>query len=226
MNKYIRQEVLEEIGPVGQKIISLASVAVIGVGALGTTTSELLVRAGVGKILLVDKDIVEEVNLQRQVLFDENDVGKKKVLVAKEKLNKINSEVDVEVKEDFLSDENISVLDGYKLILDCTDNMNARHTINDYCEKENKTWIHSAVVGTTGNILVIKNKKEYGKFRIVFGSSESFDSCAQIGVIGPVCSMISSIQVSEALKIILGKEPCIDLIRVNIWDNSYEKIKF
>lgn len=223
MNKYIRQEVLKEIGVLGQKKISTSSVAIVGIGALGTASSELLVRAGVGKLLLVDKDKVELVNLQRQLLFDEADVGELKVVVAKDKLSKINVDVSITVVEDFLSENNVSVLKDYDLILDCTDNMKARQVINNYCESVEKIWIHSAVVGTKGNVLVVKN---YEKFRKVFGSAESFDACEQIGIIGSACMMVSSIQVSEALKIICEVNCCEDLIRVDVWSNSFEKIKF
>jgi len=221
-NRYIRQIVLEEIGKEGQKKILAASVAIIGIGALGTVSSELLVRSGVGKILLVDKDVVDIVNLQRQLLFSEDDVGKKKVIAAKERLTKINFEVKIDIVEDFLDDENVSVLKDYDLILDCTDNMRARHVINDFCEKNNKKWIYAAASGIRGNVLVVEN---YAQFRKIFNSGETFDSCRDMGVINALINIISSLQVTECLKLIIGENYCKDLIRFDVWNNSYQKIK-
>lgn len=221
-NRYVRQEALTEIGKAGQALLGKSSVAVIGMGALGSCTAEMLVRAGVGRVLLVDKDKVDFVNLQRQMLFEEKDVGKSKVKVASEKLKRINSEVVVEFEEVFLSTENSSILDAYDLILDCTDNMFARHIINDYCERNKKTWIYSAVVGTKGNVLVVQDCK---KFRQVFKSAESFDNCENLGVVNSAVTMTSSIQVSEALKFLVKNGVSKQLIRFDAWKNEFEKIK-
>lgn len=221
-NRYIRQEILEEIGKEGQDKIQKGSVAVIGVGALGTCTCELLVRAGIGKLLLVDNDKIDLTNLQRQLLFDEDDVGKKKVVVAKEKLSKINSEVEINIVNEFLDENNIDLLDDYDLVLDCTDNMKARHVINDYCENKKKKWIYSAAIGVTGNILVVD---DYMKFRSIFKSGEAFDNCENIGVINTIIPMISSIQVTETIKILTNQEYTKELIRINNWENDYQTIK-
>jgi len=223
MNRYVRQEVLKEIGVSGQKNLSKAKVAIIGVGALGTMTAELLTRAGVGELLLVDKDKISLVNLQRQVLFEEKDVGKFKVVVAKNKLKKINSEVSIRIVKEFLTPQNAdALLADYSIILDCTDNMLARNVINDYCNKQKKIWIYSAASGTSGNVLVVKNPKLFRKF---FRSGETFDRCEEIGVINTITSITASLQVTEAIKIITKKNFRKDLIRINVWNNSYEKIK-
>ena len=223
MKRYVRQEALAEIGKKGQEHIKKSSVAVIGVGALGCVTAELLVRAGVHNILLFDKDKIDLVNLQRQMLFDENDIGKSKVVTAREKLSKINSEVNIEIVDEFLSEANSSKLKNYDLILDCTDNMKARHIINDFCEKSKKKWIYSAVVGTKGNVLVVD---DYKKFRKVFGSNESFGSCEEIGVVNAVCSLASSVQVAEAQKILTRKTHSKGLLRFDVWKGSFERINF
>ena len=108
--RYIRQEIFKEIGKKGQKKLSNSTVAIIGLGALGSVSAELLARAGIGKLTLIDLDIVELSNLQRQSLFDENDVGKPKALSAKEHLNKINSDVKVDFFIDDLNFNNINKL--------------------------------------------------------------------------------------------------------------------
>lgn len=222
MKRYTRQVVLEEIGKEGQEKILAASVAIVGIGALGTVSSELLLRAGVGKLLLVDKDKVDLVNLQRQLLFSEEDLDKKKVIAAKERLKKINSDVEINVVEDFLEDSNSDILKNYDLVLDCTDNMRARHVINDYCEKNKKKWIYAAASGTKGNVLVVEN---YEQFRKIFNSGETFDSCRELGVINSLTNIISSLQTVEAFKILVGEVYCKDLIRFDVWNNSYKKIK-
>lgn len=220
MTRYIRQIKLEEIGKQGQEKICAGSVIVVGVGALGTATSELLVRAGIGKICLIDGDSVSLVNLHRQLLFEEADDGKKKAFVAKEKLNKINSDVEIEIVEEFLDENNVDMLlTGYDLILDCTDNMRTRKIINDYCLRFDKIWIYAAASSTKGNVLVVDNPQ---KFNSIFKTGETFDNCKEIGVINTVTAIVSSLQVTEAIKIIVGKAYCKKLIRFNVWDNSYE----
>ncbi len=222
MDRYVRQRVLRQIGNEGQEKLKSSKVVVIGVGALGTLTAELLVRAGIGKILLVDKDVVDMVNLQRQVLFEEVDIGQKKVVVAKEKLQRINKNIEIEVIDDFLRDGNSIMLNDCDLILDCTDNMRARHAINNYCASTEKKWVHAAGSGVTGNVLVVDNPVLFEK---IFGGSASFDSCEEIGVMNSLTAMVSSLQVTEALKILVGDEYCKDLIRVNVWENKYERIR-
>lgn len=222
MDRYVRQRVLRQIGNEGQEKLKSSKVVVIGVGALGTLTAELLVRAGIGKILLVDKDVVDMVNLQRQVLFEEVDIGQKKVVVAKEKLQRINKNIEIEVIDDFLRDGNSIMLNDCDLILDCTDNMRARHAINNYCASTEKLWVHAAGSGVTGNVLVVDNPVLFEK---IFGGSASFDSCEEIGVMNSLTAMVSSLQVTEALKILVGDEYCKDLIRVNVWENKYERIR-
>lgn len=219
--KYLRQEKLKEIGKEGQKLISKAKIAIIGIGALGTVASELLARAGIGNLLLIDKDLVHEVNLQRQ-LFEEKDKGKEKVLAMKERIQKINSSVKVETLTEYLSNQNTNILENYDLILDCTDNMKTRHIINEYCKKTKKIWIHAAGSGVKGNILVVDSPEKFSK---IFKSNESFDSCEEIGVINTLTTIIASLQVTEAIKIITKKEYSKELIRFNLWENEYFKYK-
>lgn len=220
--KYLRQEKLKEIGPKGQKLISNSKIAIIGIGALGTITAQLLTRAGISKLLLVDNDEVHITNLQRQ-FFDEKDIGKQKTLVTKNKLKKINSDIKINTVEEFLAQKNVDMLKDYDLILDCTDNMKTRHIINEYCQENKKIWIYAAGSGTKGNILVVDNPD---KFSSIFKSAETFDSCQEIGVLNTLTTIIASLQVTEAIKIITKQPYSKELIRFNIWENTYQKIKF
>jgi len=222
MDRYVRQRVLRQIGDEGQEKLKNSKVAVVGLGALGTLTAELLVRAGVGKITLVDKDVVDMVDLHRQVLFEERDIAQKKVVVAREKLQRINRNVQIDVIDDFLRDGNSIMLNDCDLILDCTDNMRARHAINNFCASSDKKWVHAAASGVTGNVLVVDNPEVFAK---LFGGAANLDSCEEIGVMNSLTTMISSLQVTEAIKILTGNEYCKDLIRFNAWENKYELIK-
>lgn len=219
--RYKRQEVLEEIGVEGQRKLKAGKVVVVGLGALGTVTAQLLVRAGV-QVTLIDHDVVDLVNLQRQLLYDENDVGKKKVVVCKEKLDSVNSEVEINVDNLLLSEENSDVLNGFDIILDCTDNMRTRHVINNHCMSTGQVWIYAAGSTTKGNVLVVDNPK---KFKTFFRSGETFDKCSEVGVLNSLTTIIAGLQTTEALKILLGQEYSKSLIRFDIWKNRYDLIK-
>ena len=220
--RYIRQEKLKEIGKKGQVLIRNSKIAIIGVGALGTVSAELLTRAGIGELLLVDNDKIDLLNLQRQTLFQEKHEGKYKVDVAKKELQKINSEVKIKIKKTYFKNENSKLLNNYDLILDCTDNMHSRHIINEYAKKQSKTWIYCAAVGTQANMLVVK---DYDKFKEIFKSNETLDSCSKIGVTNTITNFAASIQVNLALKLILKQPYTKDLIRFDIWNNEFKLIK-
>ena len=219
MNRYVRQEILGEIGVSGQEKIRKAKVAVVGVGGLGSVCAELLVRAGVGSLLLIDKDVVSLVNLHRQFSFKEGDVGKSKVFVLKDYLSKVNSGVSISVVEDFLHEKNTGVLDGFDLVLDCSDNMLARRVINSYCSSSGKPWIHAAASGVVGNVLFVSDSSVFDKF---FRSGESFGDCSEVGVLNSLPVLIASVQVSQAIRFIVDGSFCEGLIRINPWLSSFD----
>lgn len=219
MKKYVRQETLREIGVKGQTMIGKSKIAIIGLGALGTVSAELLCRAGIGELLLVDNDSVSLENIHRQSLYVVSDVGLDKVSVSRRVLKKINPDVKISVLNAFLIEDNVSCLDDCDLILDCTDNMLSRRVINDYCSVSKKTWIHAAASGIMGNVLVVKKSSDFSR---VIRSGESFDSCAEIGVLNTLTTLVSSVQVTQALRIIMGLEPDVRLLRFNIWESSFE----
>lgn len=222
MNKYIRQETLKEIGATGQKKIRNSKIAIIGIGALGTLTAELLTRAGIGELLLIDQDKITIENIHRQFLYKEQDRGKLKTETAKKALNKINKDVNIKTHTEYLNEKNTHILNDYDLILDCTDNMLTRHIINNYCKEKQKTWIHAAATGVKGNVLVVTNPETFKK---IIRTGETFDNCEQIGVLNTLTTMISTMQVTQALKIILNKPHENGLIRINAWTSEFKIYK-
>lgn len=223
MNKYSRQIIFNKIGKEGQDKINKASIAIVGLGALGTVASEQLARAGIGKLILIDRDFIEESNLQRQTLYNEEDVGKFKAETAAKKIEKINSDVKIEYFVNDLNHRNIDKLLVADIILDCTDNLYTRYLINDYCKKNKLTWIYSAAIKDFGNVAVFEPDKAC--FRCIFNEAESTETCDTVGIINTISSSISSIAITQTLKLILNEKNEQELIRFDIWNNSISKIK-
>jgi|TARA_Y100000310_G_scaffold22935_2_gene21941 adenylyltransferase/sulfurtransferase len=224
--RYIRQEIFREIGKEGQDKLRNGTVAIVGLGALGSVSAELLARAGIGKLILIDRDIVELSNLQRQSLFDENDVGKAKSIQAKVHLDEINSEIQIISVVDDLNSDNIDKIINNKinLILDCTDNLETRFLINDFSIKNNIPFIYSSAVGSKGYVFdVIPDKTACLKCFLI--ESKALDTCETVGVLNTITHLISSIQVNEAIKILLDKEYEKQLLFFDIWKNELTKIK-
>ncbi len=221
--RYIRQEIFNKIGKENQEKLKNSTVTIVGIGALGTITLELLARAGIGKIIIIDRDIIELNNLQRQSLFTEEDINKPKVLTAKEKIEKINSEIKIEEHLVDLDYDNVELLKS-NLILDCTDNIYTRFLINDYSRKNNIPWIYSSVIGAKGMTLNIT--KENPCFSCIFKEpNELLDTCDTAGVLNTTPHAIAAIVVTEAIKILTNQPHRNDLIHYDLWENSITKIK-
>ena len=212
---YSRQELV--IGKKAQKKLEKSKVVIIGVGALGSLTSELLVRSGVKNLILYDRDFVELSNLQRQHLFNLKDVGKPKVKAAKKYLEAINPKVKIEEHFESLTYKNVKKLKA-DLILDCTDNMQTRFLLNDYCSKNKIKCIFSSAVQEKGYVFS-------GCYSCIFSGLKSIDNCETLGVLNSITSLISSLQVSEAMKILIGKKVDNDLIYINLNKNEFSKIE-
>lgn len=223
MNKYSRQIIFDKIGNQGQEKIRNTSIAIVGLGALGTVASEQLTRAGIGKLILIDRDYIEESNLQRQTLYNEEDIGRFKAETAAKKLEKINSEVKIDFFVNDLNHRNIDKLLVSDIILDCTDNLYTRYLINDYCKKNKIQWIYSAAIKDYGNVMPILPEKAC--FRCAFDESESTETCDTAGIVNTIPSTIASIAVTQALKLILNENFDQELIRFDIWNNNLTKIK-
>ncbi|OBX25421.1 adenylyltransferase/sulfurtransferase [Gelidibacter algens] len=203
--RYDRQIKLDEVGVSGQEKLRKASVLIVGVGGLGCPAAQYLTGAGVGKIGLMDHDTISITNLHRQVLYDENDLGKPKALVAKQKLHRLNSEVELIAIEEALTKDNAEQLfNQYDLILDGTDNFETKYLINDACILAGKPWVYASIYKNEGQLSVF-NYKNGPSYRCLFPKTTRQNvSCEATGVLGVVPGIFGMLQAMEALKIILG----------------------
>lgn len=230
--RYSRQILFKEIGRAGQKRIRRRGVAVIGAGALGSAASEMLVRAGVGRLVVVDRDYVDETNLQRQSLFDEESLERNlpKAVAATERLRHINHEVDVEGRVMDVHGANVEeVVDGFDLILDGTDNFETRYVLNDACVKKAIPWIYAACVGSYGMSFVVRPGvtpclRCFMEDEPPPGTSPTCDTA---GIIAPVVHAVVAFQVTEALKILAGREDALlaSVFSVDVWSGKLERFQ-
>jgi adenylyltransferase/sulfurtransferase len=226
-NRYSRQILLPEIGPEGQKKLDRCRAVVIGCGALGTYALSFLVRAGVGQVTVVDRDIIDLSNLQRQSLFDEKDVGRPKAKVAEERLRNINSEISIHGTLADINHANVvGIVKDATVVLDATDNMDTRFLVNDACVKLGIPWIYAGAVGVTGMVMPVV--KEGPCLRCVFPSLPQpgqLPTCDTVGIVNTLPSAVASIQVTEAFKIMQGKEPLRELVVLDVWQGEFQRIK-
>jgi len=206
--RYVRQIALTEIGREGQRRLREASVLIVGCGALGTAQAELLTRAGIGRLAIVDHDLVEIHNLPRVHLFDEDDVTehRPKVMAATRKLRRINSETKIEERTIRMTAENVEQLVLHvDLILDATDNFETRFLLNDACVKSAKPWIYGGVVGVTGLSLVIR-PADGPCLRCVMPELPPGDlpTCEELGVLGAMPTILAAWQVTRAIELLTG----------------------
>jgi molybdopterin-synthase adenylyltransferase len=231
-NRYSRQLLFWPEGEVSQGKLSKKSVTIIGIGALGTALANHLVRAGIGEIRIVDRDIVEESNLQRQMLFDEQDARNHipKAVAAKQKLTSINSTVTI---LDFVEEVNAnnieSIVTGTDLILDGTDNMMIRFLINDISIKLGIPWIYGGVVHSRGmTTTIIPNKTPC--FRCIFPNAQlgHGETCDTVGVLSTVVHIIASYQATEALKFLIEDTKSMrqEMIQLDVWKNDFDEFPF
>jgi molybdopterin-synthase adenylyltransferase len=212
------------LGEEGQRRLLASRVLLVGCGALGSVLANSMVRAGVGFLRIVDRDVIELDNLHRQVLFDEEDVtaGLPKAEAARCKLQKINSRVAVEAVVDDLNHTNIvDLAAGANLILDGTDNFETRFLINDLAVKTKRPWIYGACVGSTGLSMPII-PGETPCLRCVFEDPPSLEmspTCETAGILGPVVGMVANHQAMEAIKILSGRLEAVDrrLLSFDAW---------
>jgi len=221
--RYSRQELFDKIGKEGQNLLKKSKVAVIGLGATGSSSAELLARAGIGELILIDRDVVELDNLQRQALYNEDDVGNVKAEAIKNHLGKINSEVKVRALVMDLDYKNINEIKA-DLVLDCTDNIETRNLLNEYCHKNRIPWIYSGVIGDNG--LVLNFTGDYC-FNCVFDNikPELLGTCDTRGVLNTIVKVISGIQVNEAIKLLTKQDYSNEMLYFNISNNKLEKYK-
>ncbi len=230
--RYSRQILFREIGKAGQEMLLVSRVLLVGCGALGAAHAEMLARAGVGKLRIVDRDFVELTNLQRQTLFKEFDAAERlpKAIAAKTRIAEINSDVQVEAIIADVNNSNIeSLIDGCDLVLDGTDNFQVRYLLNDACVKHNVTWIYGAAVSSYGTTMTII-PGETPCLRCIFDEmpdAGSSPTCDTAGVIMPIIATVSATQVAEALKILVGDTALLhgSLMQFDVWANDRQRIK-
>jgi len=228
--RYSRQILFPPIGREGQEKLRNAQAVILGCGALGTAQATLLARAGCGKLRIVDRDYVEESNLQRQMLFDESDAAQRlpKAVAAQRKLQLINSDVEVEgIVADARGSNIEELIAGSNLILDGCDNFETRFLLNDAAVKHNIPWIYGAVVGSYGvTLTILPGRTACLACALPEPPQGLGETCDTAGVIGPAVSWVASIQVAEALKILLGLEAEMHgkLMDYDIWTNRHQQV--
>ena len=231
LDRYSRQMLLPQIGEEGQKRLHKSSVVIIGCGGLGGVIATSLVRAGIGKIELIDRDIIEYHNLHRQVLFSEDDVKNRlpKAVAAERYLKKVNSSIEIEGVVTDVTYANVEkLITGADLVLDGLDNPETRFIINDACMKHKIPWIYGAAISTSGMTMnIIPGKTPC--FRCVFPSQPVpgvLPTCDTAGVIGPAPFIIGSLQATEAMKILLGRQEINrDIIFIDVWEDTFQQFK-
>jgi len=230
-SRYERQYILKEIGRNGQRNLERSRVAVIGLGALGSVSANLLARAGVGHLRLIDRDHLEMNNLQRQVLYDEKDIRDNlpKAIAAERRLRQINSEIKIESVVADLNPLTIDeILEDVDTIIDGTDNFETRFLMNDYALNRGVPWIYGGAVGTEGMSYVVL-PHEGPCLRCLFGQApkpEHMQTCDRAGILAPVAHLIASFQTVEAIKILAGKWEDVEtkLWKVDIWSREFKSI--
>jgi molybdopterin/thiamine biosynthesis adenylyltransferase len=228
-SRYSRQELFAGLGPEGQARLRRARVVVVGCGALGSVLSETMVRAGVGAVTVVDRDFVEESNLQRQSLFDEADValGLPKAAAAEAHLRALNSDVEVlGVVTDLVADNAEALLAGADLVLDGTDNFETRFLLNDVCVRAGLPWVYGACVGSYGLALLVR-PKQTPCLRCLLEERPapgSGPTCDTAGVVAPIVHVIAGIQAAEAMKLLAGRMESLlpGLVTVDLWQGQFD----
>jgi adenylyltransferase/sulfurtransferase len=203
--RYQRQIVLPDIGVSGQEKLISAKVLVVGAGGLGVPVLQYLVSMGVGHIGLIDDDVVSLSNLQRQVLYRTEDIGKAKVSVAKQSLKLLNPEVAISTYRDKLTKENAQqIIGAYDLVVDCTDNLLVRYIIDDVCVAQQKPFIYGALYKHEGQVSVFNYLGTPGYRNLFPDDQAKVDNCAEIGVLGVLPGIIGCYQAMEVVKVITG----------------------
>lgn len=229
--RYDRQMVFEGLGPQGQRRLAGGRVLMVGVGGLGCTVVDLLARAGVGFLRLVDDDAVTAENLHRQVLYDEQDAAerKPKVIAAAERIARINSQVKVEPIVARLDAHNAEPLaEGIDVIVDGTDSFPARFIINDLAVKRSLPWVFAGVVGSEAQTMTIVPGRT-PCLRCVLESPPppcQEPTCRSAGVIPPAVVAVAAIQAAEVMKLLSGHVEAISpwLVKMDLWTNAMQRV--
>src|SRR6186713_2586420 len=216
--RYSRHLLLPEIGEAGQRRLKAGRVLCVGAGGLGSPAALYLAAAGVGTIGIIDFDVVDESNLQRQVLFDVNEVGVSKVEAAKQRLEGLNPHIDFRIYNTVLSSENaLGIISDYDVVADGTDNFPTRYLVNDACVLLGKPNVYGSIFQFEGQVSVFNYRNEKGElgpnYRDLFASPPPpglVPSCAEGGVLGVLPGIIGSMQALEVIKVVTGVGEVLD----------------
>lgn len=230
--KYSRQILFEGVGLHGQEQLVATSAVVAGCGAIGAAAANLLVRAGVGRVRIIDRDFVEPSNLQRQTLFDENDAREvlPKAVAAERRLRAINSTVTVEGVVADINPRNVrELLPNFAVILDGTDNFETRFLINDFAVKTEKPWIYAAGVGSYGVTMMILPGETACLACLMErqdGSPGIEDTCDTVGILGPAVNLVASLEASAAIQLLSGNQAALPrkLISCDVWSGRFQSL--
>src|SRR6266480_5372680 len=231
LDRYSRQTLFGPIGRKGQELLGSSSVAIIGCGALGTVLANNLCRAGIGRLVIADRDYIELNNLQRQILFDEDDIIRRlpKAIAAVEKLHRVNSTTKIEaLVEDINADGIESLVQSADLVLDATDNFETRYLLNDVCVKYSRPWIYSGVIASYGVTMNIV-PGDTPCLRCIFPELPlpgTTATCDTAGVLNGIVGAISGVASTEALKLLLKSDKVSrSMFWMDVWENISERIE-
>lgn len=228
LQRYAKQIRFPEFGVAGQKALLDSRVVIVGVGALGSVSANTLVRAGVGNVVLIDRDFIEKDNLQRQVLYRESDIGMPKAVVAAEKLRQINSEITIEAHVADLDYKNIKQFfespDRANVVVDGTDNFETRFLINDAAVSLGIPWVYGGCLGCEGQTMTIIPGETACLGCLMMNGPPppgTTATCDSAGILSPIINVIASIQAIEAIKIMTGNRDAISqqLQSFDLWGN-------
>lgn len=226
MDRYSRQARVPGVGAAGIAKLRSSCVLVVGCGALGTHLADMLTRAGVGTLHLVDRDIVEWSNLQRQVLFDQADAeqGLPKAVAAQNRLRSVNDDVRIEGHVADCSKRFLDELpDRPDLVLDGTDNFPTRYLLNDWCREHGLPWIYAGAVGTEGASMVVT--PDGACLRCLWPdppAQAGVGNCETSGILAPAIASVTAFQAAEAMKLLLGEAPTRGVFTCDVWRGSYQ----
>jgi len=228
--RYSRQIMLNSIGEDGQTALRNSKVLIVGMGGLGNPVSLYLAAAGIGTLLIADGDTVDITNLQRQIIFTEEDVNESKADTAAEKLQQRNSDVNIEIIDEMLDSE---LCDYYfhdvDLVIDCTDNITTRYLINEHCVKHKVPLIVGAATGFDGQQMVVDPRNDDSAcYQCLFPASKKapLNNCQSVGVLGPVLAIIAGMQSLQAIKLLTGG--AVHINQLNLFDglsNKWQQFK-
>lgn len=229
-DRYIRQTTFGEIGAAGQERISRSRAAVIGLGAVGSRTAELLARAGVGSLKLIDRDVVYESNLPRMSLYREQDAadGIPKAEAAARGILEVNARIRVQAVTEDVNNQNVDdMLTGIDLVIDGTDNSEAKFLLGEACRRRKIPWIYTAAVGSAGRTQNFLPFDDWPCLRctMTYDGAKDAPTCLTEGVLGSTTAMIAAAAAAEALKILVGSAKVRrEMLYVDDWNGIFRKI--